>query len=343
MKSKSIELQRMTIPEDYCDCRFFSFRILFSCYGLFPDEEDMLGVGEGLSFSMMNVSTLSTPVYCPVGRNMHFEVAYGEKAGICIKTNYFVNGSVEDLICQVKRKIDAGNPIVANVDRYYLEYLSIQRAHVGYHSILIFGYDDEKKTIQLFDGLTGSRAVELSYGAFHKAVLSNCIIPTNKIWYCIERSQTAFDKEIEEKTVVASIRRTCQRVLTEMESARRFVVAMKNCDVAQSGTNPQIRKFLDIQSNIFFPSFFEQDRYHSFYRKTFLSFLKKHIRLFTALCQKKIIDAGDELLEAIQTVYTASRRDVAQGLYAFDAYIEKEQIMHQLLLSELNEEMGRRK
>lgn len=338
MNSKSIELQRITIPEDYCDCRFFSFRILLSCYGIFPTEEDMLGLGEGLSFSLMNVSTLSTPVYCPIGRNMNFEVAYGEKTGVAIKINHFVNGCTEDLISQVKRKIDADVPIVANVDRYYLEYLSIQRAHVGYHTVFIFGYDDEQETIQLFDGLTGSKVVQLSYETFHKAVLSDCSLSTNRMWYCIERTPTVLDREIEKITIATSIRNTSQRLLEEMESARRFVTAMKDRVVAQSGVSPKIGKFWALQNNVFFPSFYEQDRNHSFYRKTFFSFLQKHIRLFPDSYHERIISSGNELLEAIQAVHDTSRRDAVLGLDALNRYIEKEQIVHYLLLSALSEE-----
>lgn len=338
MKAKSIELHRMTIPEDYCDCRFFSFRTLLSYYGHFPSEEDMLGLGEGLSILMMNVSTLPTKIYCPVGRNMDFEVAYGEKVGICIKVNYFDNGSINDVIDQVKRKIDAGDPIVANVDRYYLDYVPIQRAHVGYHTILIFGYDDTKQTIQLLDGLMGTKVVELSYENFHKAALSDCVIPTNKMWYCLEKNQNNQERENEEYNVVTSIRNTCQRMLKEIENARRFVTVMRNYEAEESGLNLQIRKFLNIQSNMFFPSFYEQDRYHSFYRKTFLAFLKNHIYLFSAYYQNIIVYFGDELLEAIQAVHDASGQSASQGLCAFAIYIEKEQIMHQLLLSALNEE-----
>ena len=335
MNTNQIDLRQMNIPEDYCDCRFFCFRILLSRYGFFPSEEDMFGMGEGLTCQLMNVSALSTKIYCPIGRNMNFETAYGEKAGISLQARYFTSGSVEEIISVIRQKIDAGDPIVANVDRYYLDYLSVQRAHVGYHTILIFGYDDITRTLLILDGLTGSRVIGLSYEVFQKAVMSNCAVSTNQRWYCVEGKSHPL-KTFSTEDIRNAIRNTCQRVLSEVESAHGFAEAMKRYTAA--GDNPQIRKFLDIQSNVFFSSFHDQDRSRSFYRKTFLSFLNFHKEVFPDVVQNKIQDAGEKLLESIQAVHESSRQGAGQGMLAFEMYIRKEQALHQLLMFALTKE-----
>lgn len=335
MNSNAIDYYRMTIPEKYGDCRFFCFRILLSYYGFYPSEEDMLVIGEGLSFSLVNTSPLSTKIFCPIGRTMCLEKMYGERAGIGITVNYFENNCVDDMIDKVKQKIDAGDPIVVNVDRYYLEYLSIQRAHMGYHTILIFGYDDEKHLFFLFDGLMGSKVVELSYRDFHKAVLSDCTIATEKMWYSVEGCQHIPNKEIKERTVALAIRNTCKRVISEIEFTHSVVGVLKRSFIDGDISNPQIIKFLVIQSNVFFQSFIEQDCYRYFYRKTFLAFLNRYIELFPKSHQKRITESGNDLIKSIQEVHNAWKQDAGRALVAFDVFIEKEEAMHYLLLDAL--------
>ena len=336
MKAERIDLRQMALPADFCDCRFFCFRILLSRYGLFPTEEDMLGIGEGLAFRLVNVSTLSTKVYCPVGRDMDFEPVYGQKTGINLQACQFDRGSVEDVIAPVRRKIDSGDPVVANVDRYYLDYLSIQRAHVGYHTVLVFGYDDGARTLQVLDGLTGSRVIDLPYDVFHKAVLSDCVVPTNRRWFCVEGAPALPLPAPGEDVVREALRNTCRRVLAETESAFGFTEAMRR--YAAAGSAPQIRKFLDIQGSVFFPSFYEQDRTRCFYRKTFFAFLLDHFEIFPDAFKQRILYAGNDLITAVQTVHDARQQGAGQELPAFEAYIRKEQALHQLLLSALDDD-----
>ncbi len=337
MGKKQIDLEKLTIPEDYCDCRFFSFRVLLSRYGFLPSDAEMLGLGEGLSFQLMNVSSLNTKIYCPIGKDMNFEPAYGKQAGIGIRACTFESGGFDDVIGQVKRKIDEDNPVVVNADRYYLEYMNIKRAHVGYHTVTVIGYDDEKQAFQLLDGLTGPKVISLSYGLFHKAVVSDCVLSTGRRWYCVAQPARAAVKNPGADAVAGALRNTCLRVLHELESARGFVTAMKKY-ADQSAASPQIGKYLDVQSNVFFPTFYEQDRTRTFYRKTFLDFLNEHLDLFPPFFRRKIPAAGERLLMAIRNVHEAREVSTALGLLAFDAYIEKERALHNALLFGLNAE-----
>ncbi len=329
MNTIAIDLRKMTIPEEFCDCRFFCFRTLLSYYGYFPAEEDMLGLGEGLSLQLLNVSPLSTKIYCPIGRVMNFEEIYGERAGIGISVYQF---DPDSIIPQIKEKIDGGDPVIVNVDRYYLSYLTIQRAHVGYHTVLVTGYNDDRQTLQLLDGLTGTEVISLPYETFEKAVLSDCTIPTRRMWYCVDRQVP--EKKPGKNEIAAILRKTCLRVLSEAENARGFVTAMKNYLQAESAS-PQIRKFLDVQSVVFFPCFHEQERYRAFYRKTFFAFLKKQISVFPESFRREILETGEAWLASVEAVNKARMRNAAKALLAFDEYLSREEAMHRLLLSAL--------
>ncbi len=333
MHSNAIDLRKMTIPEEFCDCRFFCFRALLSLYGYFPSEEDMLGLGDGLSLQLLNVSPLSTKIYCPIGRVMNFEADYGERVGIGITGAQF---TPDRILSQIREKIDAGDPIIANVDRYYLPYLSIQRAHVGYHTVLVFGYDDESQTLKLLDGLTGPEVIDLPYDTFEKAVLSDCPIPTNRLWYFLDRGRCVPEKQTTEKEIAGLLRNTCRRVLAETESAGGFVTAMKGY-LNAGAASPQIRKFLDVQSNVFFPCFHEQERYRAFYRKTFFAFVKNHLSVFPEAFHAGLLETGEAWLASIDKVNEARLRDAAEALLAFDAYLGREEAMHRLLLDALKE------
>lgn len=78
--------------------------MLFSFYGYNPPEDDILGIGEGLDLQLQNVSTLSTKIYCPIGRKMNFEVDYGKKVRIPIHVNFLKEGNVEEAVYPIIHK-----------------------------------------------------------------------------------------------------------------------------------------------------------------------------------------------------------------------------------------------
>lgn len=89
MSKKTVNLSLFQWPEFYTDCRLFCFRMLFSFYGYYPTEEEIFGIGEGLNLKLQNVSTLSTKIYCPIGRHLNFELDYGKKVHIPIEIGFF--------------------------------------------------------------------------------------------------------------------------------------------------------------------------------------------------------------------------------------------------------------
>lgn len=333
MLTKLIELKNFQCPSVFNDCRLFCFRMLFFFYGLYPSEEDLIGIGEGLDLFLQNISTLRTKIFLPIGRTLNFEVEYGRKIGIGIHVNIFGAKNIDEDINLLKKKIDMGDPVVVNVDRFYLEYLSITKAHVGFHAVLVVGYDDEKRTLLLIDSLTGFQTVELSYELFYKAATSDCIISTNKMWYHIERQECVPSRSLTSDVVVLSLKHTSERILREsIKPTQRFIGSVKSAISDDLNISKQANKFFEIQSNIFIATFNQQDRSKFFYRKIFLSFLEKNIEIFSKLYQKRLLNCSNRLLEAIQLVNDALTFDAAQCLAAIDAYVKNEQALHQLVL-----------
>ena len=338
MSYKLIDMSRFLWPDFYTDCRLFCFRMLFSYYGFYPSEEDIIGLGEGLNLQLQNVSSLSTKIYCPLGRTLNFEVNYGVKVNFPIVVNYFIEDSIEDVALQLIKKIDAGFPVIVNVDRYYLDYLSIERAHVGFHAVLIVGYNIQSRTLIIIDSLVGMELIEISYEMFYLAVTSECALSTNKMWYYIDAHTTRIKNFITLGDKLSSVRHTVEKILfQQIEPMKVFISSIKSGMVgcAKNGevsTNNKVQKYIDLQGSFFLTTFEEQDRTHSFYRKLFISYLAKNINHVSQDYTNATLAYGNQLVESIRAVNQSRGKDALTIVDAISSYVDCEQSFCEFLL-----------
>lgn len=338
MSYKLIDMSRFLWPEFYTDCRLFCFRMLFSYYGFYPSEEDILGLGEGLNLELKNVSNLSTKVYCPIGRTLNFEVDYGVKVHLPIVVNCFIDNGIEDIVLPMIKKIDAGFPVVVNVDRYYLDYLSIERAHVGLHAVLVVGYDTQSRTLLIIDSLVESELIEVPYEMFYQAVTSNCAISTNKMWYHVDAHTARTANLVTIGDRLSSVRNTAEKILfQQIKPMKDFISSIKAgmlyCgEKGETPHNTKVKKYIDLQASIFLTTFEEQDRTHSFYRKLFISYLAENVTYLSQDCSSAVLAYGNQLLDSIQAVNQSRDKDAMTIVEAISSYVHCEQSLYELLL-----------
>lgn len=338
MSYKLIDMSRFLWPKFYTDCRLFCFRMLFSYYGFYPSEEDIIGLGEGLNLHLQNVSNLSTKIYCPLGRTLNFEVNYGVKVHLPIVVNYFIENGIEDVVLPIIKKIDAGCPVVVNVDRYYLGYLSIERAHVGFHAVLVVGYDTQSRALLIIDSLVDSELIEVPYEMFYQAVTSKCAISTNKMWYHVDAHTTGMTHLVTIGDRLSSIRNTAEKILfQQIEPMKGFVSSIKTgmlyCgENGETTPNTKVKKYIDLQTNIFLTTFEEQDRTHSFYRKIFVSYLAQNVSYLSQDYSSAVLASGNQLIDSIRAVNQSRGKDALTIVDAISSYLRCEQSFYELLL-----------
>ncbi len=338
MSNKLIDMSRFLWPEFYTDCRLFCFRMLFSYYGFYPSEEDIIGLGEGLNLQLQNVSNLSTKIYCPLGRTLNFEVDYSVKIHLPIVVNVFAENAIEDVVLPIIKKIDAGFPVVVNVDRYYLDYLSVERAHVGFHAVLVVGYNTQSRTLLIIDSLVESELIEVPYEMLYQAVTSECIISTNKMWYHVGAHSTEMTNIVTIRDRLSSVRNTAEKILfQQIEPMKEFVSSIKAgmlyCGVnGETTTDTRVKKYIDLQTSIFLTTFEEQDRAHSFYRKIYISYLAQNISYLSQDYSSAILACGNQLIESIRLVNESRSKDVLAIVDAISSYVQCEQSFFGLVL-----------
>jgi len=129
-------------------CITNALKQIFHYYGCHLSEEMIFGLGEGLDFTYINLS--SSPMVSGRTKIMEFEDVLAQRLGIELK---FRKGKDYDEIFRTtKSMIDADQPVFVYADMPYLPYLSLgESGHFGGHAVVIFGYDDEQENFYVSD------------------------------------------------------------------------------------------------------------------------------------------------------------------------------------------------
>ncbi|GAU79126.1 BtrH N-terminal domain-containing protein [Fusibacter sp. 3D3] len=129
-------------------CITNSLKQIFTYYGCPLSEEMIFGIGSGLGFAYVNLA--NAPMISGRIKPFEFEenIAKALRIGIKIKSAKNVAIAME----KVKQNIDHNRPVMLYVDMVYLKYMNLdENSHFGGHSIIIFGYDDEKSVFYVSD------------------------------------------------------------------------------------------------------------------------------------------------------------------------------------------------
>jgi len=158
------------------DCATAAMRNLLAFYGLELSEEMVFGLGEGLSFWCCNIA--SFPVL--LGQNLFVEKSLCQNLniGLTILEN-------DDILDRVR----GGEPTIAKVDPYYLDYCWDQdtiRGHFGEHILVVVAI--EKEDVWVSD-IWSDQLVKINLESLQKARSTkegmDFLLPRNR-WYKID-------------------------------------------------------------------------------------------------------------------------------------------------------------
>lgn len=135
-------------PQGGQHCITNSLKQMFAFYGHPLSEEMLFGLGEGLDFTYLNLS--ASPMISgrsPIGT---FEKTLSERLQIGMKVKE--QKDYTKAFAKTKQMLAAGHPVLCYADMPYLRYFSLEEErHFGGHSIILYGYDEEKGMFYVSD------------------------------------------------------------------------------------------------------------------------------------------------------------------------------------------------
>jgi hypothetical protein len=119
-------------------CGSTSLRNLATYHGWGFDESTCFGLASGLGFNYREPA--ESPHRMFVGRPIWLERAFFDNLGI--ETTDRESENFETAWAEVRERLDGGDPVMAFVDLYYLDYYDTS-THFAPHSLLLVGYDED--------------------------------------------------------------------------------------------------------------------------------------------------------------------------------------------------------
>lgn len=143
-------------------CITNSLKQMFSFYEYQISEEMLFGLGSGLGFIYLNLHN-SPFISCRI-KPFVFEENIGELLNIEIKVKS--SSKKEVALNKLLKNLDVGTPVMIYGDMVYLPYLNLgTENHFGGHSIVVCGYDIDKKIFYVSDRDAQERAIHTPQGA----------------------------------------------------------------------------------------------------------------------------------------------------------------------------------
>jgi hypothetical protein len=186
-------------PQGGYHCISNSLKQIFDFYNYSLSEEMIFGLGKGLHFVYINLS--SVPLISGRIKPIEFENNLEKSIGVSIKIS---QPKKQDIAFEkLKKSILENKPVLLYVDMPYLNYLKLgENSHFGGHSIVVFGFDDKrgvfyvsdrdskKYPIQSQNGQVGEDYHLVSYNELAKARASKYRpFPANNKWASFDFSK----------------------------------------------------------------------------------------------------------------------------------------------------------
>ena len=273
------------------DCRIQCIRNLLYFYGIEDTDEMCFGLGEGLTFNYWLHKSGNIPLMVVLGRDLNTEKQ------LCGRFSIKMIKLQEDND-RVIKEIKNNNPILIDVDRFYLDYLPTRKAHFGLHGILAIGYDTKYEELYINDYLV-DKTIAYSIDKINLARNSNCKMfnPNNNIYICDASQANSY---LEKAVYIKAINNVCKKMLSDETSVG--INAMERLkdhirvyiDLSKKNDTAEIRALIKMQMDYFSILIYEMEETKSFYRGIYSKFLNQ---VFNKFNLKNLKDMSIELLD----------------------------------------------
>jgi len=201
-------------------CITTSLKQILGFQGFSLSEEMLFGIGEGIDFTYINLE--NSPMVSGRSRVMDFEKTLSTWLGITIKIKQ--SKDYDKVFDTAIKMIDNNQPVLAYVDMPFLDYLGLDNdSHFGGHSIVLFGYDDEKRIFYVSDRDNSDYPIRTPNGQINK---DYHLVPYEQIQsarssnfrpFPANNKYAEFDfsgyQGVSKAAVLASIKNVCEKML----------------------------------------------------------------------------------------------------------------------------------
>jgi hypothetical protein len=132
-------------------CETTALKRVLDYHGLSVSEEMLLGLGGGIGFIYWYMKLMPAPfVGGRNGKVAEFAVAAGKRFGA--EVTVIETASAKKGYDELKSLLDNGEPAMVYLDMAYLPYFAMpEEAHFGGHSCVVFGLDEAKDVVHIYD------------------------------------------------------------------------------------------------------------------------------------------------------------------------------------------------
>lgn len=308
-------IQNVTFEKSESDCRMQNLKNLLAYYNINLSVESIFGLGEGIDFKLVEHSIKGIPCMSIVGRNLEIEKVFSQNSGIDIIENRS-EISNDQLDTKMKNELNLDNPILVNMDRYFLEFLNIKKAHFGLHNIVLIGYDDIKNTVLINDSLA-KKTEEIDTSVFNLARLSKLeLYPPSGIWMQLK----AFEEpEILQYTHLKSIISNCKNIIYNNDDGingiKKIISKLRVINKIQVSDKKVQEAYINFQLNYLSKLILEEEATRTLYRKIYGEYLIEISKKFKDKVFEKL---GKDMIE-ISVIW----HKMARSILSFKDYKTK--------------------
>lgn len=299
MNDSNINKKNTSIIIEKCenitgDCRLIIFSTLLKYYGVKNiSPRELIGFGKGLDFDYKEIQLKSLKLISVNGRKEDFILKLCKENNLDLK-KFNSNIGYSHIVTSLNNNV----PVIICLDRYYLDYLNIERAHFGYHVVLAIDYSD--RGISVIDALSDKIEV-IDYVTLEKAIYSNLkYLSPNGAWFVFNgyKKRLANYNNLDNNNII-----TNNNLYSNFEIKNdryTFLVSVKEQSENMINQNGSIDKLIEVTTFIkklykkikIMPSYVnylkyqipfictsikEQDGDSSFYRRLYYDFLKYYL------------------------------------------------------------------
>lgn len=258
------------------DCKMVLFSKMLKYYGVEYTPSEIMVAASGLGFMLYKYKIGARVCFFVSGRKFNLEEQFADKIGLKLHKKKYLLATDKDKVKEtclngMIELLESGYPLFVMIDRFYLDYLKIQRSHMPFHAIIIIGYDKEKREFIAIDSLMDVY-VYISDKIMIKSMFETSMMKTveETEYFYIRNEDIENIHKIDMKTGINQLIREYLEedgVLDTLKSTFKFLESLIEKSV--SFDNPNYISFLKYQIIIIYTEIHDQDYQHFFYRKLY--------------------------------------------------------------------------
>ncbi|WAM34984.1 BtrH N-terminal domain-containing protein [Caldicellulosiruptor morganii] len=263
------------------DCRIQSFCDMVGYYKKsFILPYYCFGIGEGLAFCYWQERRTKIPLIVMIGRKIDVERIFTRKIGLKLSVFYPNKYNAADNNQDLINLIDNDIPVIADVDRFYLDYINelYGKKHFGLHSVLVVGYRiKDEVEFALYD-FVSENLIWYPSNKLYLARISNWqpFAPKGRIYTMSISNEVT--RLYDEKLIRDAIVSNCKSLLTPNATSGVLAMKLLGEEIKKLRTYANIQKnnhLINLQLRMINLYLREYEPTQTFYRMIYAYFLKE--------------------------------------------------------------------